>query len=103
MLRRAWNDSVWSKVIAAGITAALAAIGAVVVKNAERVFDVSGAAAAMLTRSVAVPVWLVVGVLAILAALMVLVIFLWRRKRPFAQGDEVQPNAVPVLLVPPRR
>jgi Flp pilus assembly protein TadB len=90
-------------VIAAGITGALAAVGAIVMKHLERVFDVSGAAAAMLARSVAVPVWLVVSVLVILAALVGLVLLLWRRKRTFEQGDEAQPNAVPVLLVPPRR
>ena len=103
MLRRAWNDSVWSKVIAAGITAALAAAGALVVKHVERVFDLGSVASAMLARSVAVPVWLVVGALILLAALLGLVIILWQRRTPIPQNDEEQPNAVPVLLVPPGR
>jgi hypothetical protein len=88
---------VWSKVIAAGITAALAAIGAVVVKHLETT-------AALLGRSIAVPVWLAVAVLLLLLlALTVSAILLWLRGRPSSQGDEEQPNAVPVLLVPPRR
>ena len=102
-MRRAWNDSVWSKVIAARITAGLAAIGAVVVKHLERVFEVGGAAAALLGRSITIPVWLVIGVLALVAVLTALVIIVWQRKRPPPQDDDVQPNAVPVVLVSPRR
>lgn len=103
MLRRAWNDSVWSKVIAARITAGLAAIGAVVAKHLERVFEVGGAAAALLGRSITIPVWLVIGVLVVVVVLAALVLIFWQRKRPPPPGDEVQPNAVPIVLVSPRR
>jgi hypothetical protein len=94
---------VWSKVIAAGITAGLAAIGAVVVEHLENLFEVGSAMVALLGQSVAVPVWSAVAVLVLLLALTASVIILWRRTRPLLQGDEEQPNAVPVVLVSPRR
>jgi hypothetical protein len=97
ILRRAWNDSVWSKVIAAGITAALAAIGSLAVGQWHEVNDSAGALGAALASSVSVPVWL----LALLAgSVAALVLALSRRGN--LDGDasvDVQPNAVPVARI----
>jgi hypothetical protein len=94
MLRRAWNDSVGSKVIAAGITAALAAGGAFAAKHLERLSD---EVARLLARTVTVPAWLALCVLFLLSALMVAVVVL-RRKRARDQSADIQPNAVPIVL-----
>ena len=48
VLRKAWNDSVWSKVIASGIVAALAAAGGAIIAHWDGVRDA-------LVRSVQVP------------------------------------------------
>lgn len=96
MLRRAWNDSVWSKVIAAGITAAIAAIGAFAMKPLEATFEVGRTA---LTRTVQVPAWLALGSLVLLAVLIAAVSILWRRKAVVDNDADTQPNAVPVTLL----
>lgn len=61
MPRRAWNDSVWSKVIAAEITGALAAVGGFTMKHFE---DVGSRLMEAFAASVVVPVWLVCCVVA---------------------------------------
>jgi hypothetical protein len=97
ILRKAWNDSVWSKVIAAGITAALAAMGSLAVSHWH---DVSGSAAALtaaLASSVSVPVWLLALVTGSVAGLVLAL----RRRRadPVDLSVDVQPNAVPVARI----
>ncbi len=100
MLRRAWNDSVWSKVIAAGITAALAAIGGFAMKPLERA---GTQLADALAASVVVPVWLVCGGLALLAVQIAAVVLLCRERTTRAQDADPQPNAVPVALISSNR
>lgn len=104
MLQRAWNDNVWSKVIAAGITAGLAAIGALVVKNLERVLAVGSDAATVLASSISVPMWFVLGVAILMATLAASVmLLLWQRRMTTSnECADDQPNAVPVVLIPPR-
>lgn len=98
MLWKAWTDSVWSKVIAAGITAVLAALGALAMKHMEGVLRMS---AALLTGSVLVPTWLVLGTGIVLAILITAVTVLWRRSRWHVhEAAETEPNAVLVALVP---
>ena len=90
VLRKVWNDSVWSKVIAAGITAALATIGSLAYAH----WDTLGDLAAELTRPVPVPLWLLLALgFAFVAALA------FRHRRGTASGDDAQPNAVPVARI----
>jgi hypothetical protein len=96
MLWKVWNDSVWSKVIATGITAGLAGMGAFWTKHLEYVFEA-------LDGSVPIPVWLVLGAVTLFAALVTAVIALWCRKRAHVQDADAQPNAVLVELVPPKQ
>jgi predicted branched-subunit amino acid permease len=101
ILRRAWNDSVWSKVIAAGITGAVAGVGTLAVKQWPRLSELGGKVGAMLGGSIPVPAWLVLGA-ATLPATLLVVVFLQRRRnndRP-SESVDVQPNAIPIALVP---
>jgi hypothetical protein len=97
ILRKAWNDSVWSKVIAGGITAALAAIGSLAVSHWHDVSGTAAALAAALASTVSVPVW----VLALVGGSVAgLVLALWRRRADPVEID-IQPNAVPVARIGP--
>jgi hypothetical protein len=90
VLRKVWNDSVWSKVIAAGITAALAAIGSLAFAHGGTLGDL----AAVLTQPVPVPLWLLLALgLAFVGALM------FRRLGNAGADDEAQPNAVPIARI----
>ncbi|MFI5032351.1 MAG: hypothetical protein ACHQPH_16785 [Reyranellales bacterium] len=85
-----WNDSVWSKVIAAGITAALAAVGGLAFARRDTLGDL----AAVLTRPVPVPLWLLLVLALAFAALAAL-----RRSRSSDAGDHAQPNAIPIARI----
>lgn len=89
VLRKVWNDSVWSKVIAAGVTAALAAGGSLAFAH----WDTLGGLLAELTQPVAVPLWL------LLAVGLALVALVFRRFRLSGSDDDAQPNAVPVVRI----
>ena len=94
VLRRAWNDSVWSKVIAAAITAALAAGLSTLASSWESL----GAFRHQLLWLVETPVTLPAWSLAALALVMAVLVGLSCRKRHNTNGaDDVQPNAVPVV------
>jgi hypothetical protein len=84
IFRKAWNDSVLSKVIAAGITAVLAGLAGLAFNHWIGVADV-------LTTSVLVPVWLL-----LLGALVLLVVVVWSlRPRPTSEPEpDAHPNAV---------
>jgi hypothetical protein len=90
VLRKVWNDSVWSKVIAAGITAALAAIGSLAYAHGNTLGDL----AAVLTRPVPVPLWLLLAL-----GLAFVVALAFRRRQPSVTEDDAQPNAVPVARI----
>lgn len=96
ILRAAWSDSVWSKVIATGITAALASVGAIAAHHWRRVAD-------LLAIEIAVPGWLALGAAMLLALLGIAVMVLWRGKPPALDQEEAQPNAILVARVPPER
>jgi len=90
VLRKVWNDSVWSKVIAAGITAAMAAIGSLAYAHWGALSDL----AAVLTQPVPIPLWLLLALgLAFVAALA------FPRFRSSDTGDHAQPNAVPIARI----
>jgi hypothetical protein len=89
VLRKVWNDSVWSKVIAAGITAALAAVGSLAFAHGDTLGDLLAA----VTQPVPVPLWL------LLALGLAFVALALRRFRVSGTDDEAQPNAVPVARI----
>src|SRR5215470_13351958 len=94
VLRKVWNDSVWSKVIAAGITAAMAAIGSLAYAH----WDTLGDLAAVVMQPVSVPLWLLLALgLALVGALA------FARFRRFDSGsdtgDDAQPNAIPIARI----
>ena len=94
VLRRAWNDSVWSKVIAAAITAVLAAGLSTLASS----WDALEAPRHQLLHFVATPVTLPAWSLAALALVMAVLVGLSCRKRHNTTGaDDIQPNAVPIV------
>lgn len=107
LLRRAWTDSVWSKVIAAGITAALAGLLGALAAWWRTLEGLRGSIFRLVDQPVTLPVWSLMA----LGGLIALVLWLSRRKqRRTAEAadvsDTLQPNAVPVLearLAPRRR
>jgi hypothetical protein len=84
ILRKAWNDSVFSKVIAAGITAVLTGLAGLA-------FNHSVGVAAVLTSSVPVPIWFL-----LLGAVVLLAAAVWAaRPRPRTEAEaDAQPKAV---------
>lgn len=88
VLRKVWNDSVWSKVIAAGITAALAAVGSLAFAHWNTL-----AVLAELSRRVPVPLWLM------LLVGLAFVALAFHRFRVSGADDDAQPNAVPIATV----
>lgn len=88
-LRKIWNDSVWSKVIAAGITAAVAAVGSLAFAHWDRLADVP----VVLTRPVPLPLWLL-----LLLGIAPVALALRRLRVPGVEGD-IQPNAIPVARI----
>jgi hypothetical protein len=107
ILRSAWKDSVWSKVIATAITAALGAVAAAIVAYWPGAEGHAGALWQALGREMLVPVWLVAGLAGLALLLSALSMFLWAwAERAAREGArEVQPNALLVgearLVEPP--
>ena len=99
MLQKAWNDSVWSKVIAAGITGAFAGAGALAVGQWPHFLHLGDKLVSSLRGDVRVPIWLVLGAATLLAMSMLGVIVLVLRKAAPDRGIDDQPNAIPVALV----
>ncbi len=102
ILRKAWNDSVWSKVIAAGITAALAAIVGALATYGELLAKSRPQILRLIDAPVVMPAWS----LAALGLLIAVLAWLSLRRRPKAgTTDDIHPNAVPIteahLLVSP--
>lgn len=100
VLRRAWNDSVWSKVIAAAITAALAGGLSILAGSS---WGSLGTAPSQLLQRVAAPVTLPAWSLAlglVAAVLAGMSCRLWTRdnaRRDTRDVDDIQPNAVPIV------
>lgn len=105
MLWKIWNDSVWSKVIGAGITAALAGAGAVALKHLGALSEAALRVADLLGSPLTVPMWLVLVTILLVTTLLTAALLLTLRRRvPTRGGDDVpEPNAVLVALVPPER
>jgi hypothetical protein len=98
ILQRAWNDSVWSKVIAAGITAALAGgLGAL----AGSWLETSRHQLLQLVAApVTLPAWSLAALGLAIAALAGLLCRTWSRdhaQRNARGTDDIQPNAVPIV------
>ncbi len=96
ILRSAWRDSVWSKVIAAGITTALGAAAALAIGSWHGLEDRASAVWGTLGGEMAVPVWLVAGLalVAVVLAVMSMVLWAWAERAARQTGPEIQPNAV---------
>jgi hypothetical protein len=96
ILRSAWKDSVWSKVIATAITAALGAAAAAVVTYWHGAEGRAGAVWQALGREMLVPVWLVAGLalLAVLLSVLSMILWAWAERVPREASREIQPNAV---------
>ncbi|MBN9488542.1 MAG: hypothetical protein J0H44_15000 [Alphaproteobacteria bacterium] len=102
VLRRAWNDSVWSKVIAAAITAVLAAGLGTLASSWDAL------PRHQLLQFVATPVTLPAWSLAAFGLLVAVLAGSscrgWRRRRrrdhagcDVRSADDIQPNAVPIV------
>lgn len=107
LLRKAWTDSVWSKVIATGITALLAGLLGALAAWWRTLDGLRGSILRLVDMPVTLPAWSLLA----LGGLIALALGLSRRKRRTAPAadaptDALQPNAVPVLearLAPRRR
>jgi hypothetical protein len=92
VLQKAWNDSVWSKVIATAITAVLAAILAAVVGYWATLKEPREQITRFINAPMVVPAWLLV---ALGLLIIVLLIHSFRARRPASSDEEdIQPNAV---------
>jgi membrane protein implicated in regulation of membrane protease activity len=96
ILRSAWRDSVWSKVIATGITAALGAGAAAVFSYWHSLETRAAGALTILDEEMLVPVWLVAALALVAVVLAVASMFLWAWAERAAREteQEVQPNAL---------
>jgi hypothetical protein len=100
ILQRAWNDSVWSKVIAAGITAALAGGLGALAGSWESLETSRHQLLQLIAAPVTLPAWSLAALGLAIAVLAGLLCRTWSRDH--AQGnargtDDVQPNAVPIV------
>jgi hypothetical protein len=107
ILRSAWKDSVWSKVIATAITAALGAALAAAVAWWQAAEGHAGALWRALGREILVPVWLAAALaaLALLLSGLSMVLWAWAERAAREGAREIEPNAVLVgearLVEPP--
>jgi len=97
-LQKAWTDSVWSKVIATGITAALAGLLGALAAWWRTLDGLRRSIFRLVDMSVTLPAWSLLA----LGCLIALVLWLLRRNRRCRAeaadtADALQPNAVPVL------
>lgn len=95
-VKKIWTDSVWSKVIASGITTGLGALFVVLFRDWELSKDAGSSILRVASVPVVVPAWLAT-VLVIL--LLGLASFAVQRGRNSGGSDEdaVEPNAVPII------
>lgn len=93
LLTKAWNDSVWSKVIAAAITAALATLLTALVQYWETLKDHWEQIVWLSSRPILVPAWLLV----VFGVVAVLLLFFALGVRTRASMENIEPNAVPIV------
>jgi hypothetical protein len=98
LLRKAWTDSVWSKVIAAGITALLASLLGALAAWWRTLEGLRESIFRLVDRPVTLPAW---SLLALGGSIALQLWLMRRNRRPGAEmavmSDALQPNAVPVL------
>lgn len=95
VLRKAWNDSVWSKVIASAITTGLGATLVAVAHYWERLKDLKSPIVRIAHAPVTMPAWLAVALGVLLAVLAFLSLAARHRSDPHEQ--DIQPNAIPIV------
>lgn len=95
ILKKAWKDSVWSKVIASAITTGLGAALIAGVQHWESLTNLKDPIFRVAHTPVTMPAWLaaVLGVLLVALAVSALRV----RRRPNRDDREIQPNAIPVV------
>ena len=94
-VKKIWADSVWSKVIASGITTGLGALFVVLVRDWELSKDAGASILRVANVPVVMPVWLAT-VLGILLLGSVSLALREVRKRG-ADDQAIEPNAVPIV------
>jgi hypothetical protein len=94
-MRKAWNDSVWSKVIASGITTGLGATFVVLFRYWELSKGVEAPILRVANAPVMMPAWLAVVLGIVLLGLAGFAVH--RGRKSAADEDAVEPNAVPIV------
>ncbi len=100
ILQRAWNDSVWSKVIAAAITAALAGGLGALAGSWESLETSRHQLLQLAAAPVTLPAWSLAALGLAIAALAGLLCRTWSRdhaQRNAGGAEDIQPNAVPII------
>ena len=104
VLRRAWNDSVWSKVIAAAITAALAGGLSILAGSWDSLETSRRQLLQVVAAQVMLPAWSLATFGLAAVVLAGLSCRSWHRSRRrghtgcnAGDADDIQPNAVPIV------
>jgi len=97
VLRRAWNDSVWSKVIAAAITAALAAGLSTLAGSWESLATSRHQLLQLAATPITLPAWSLAALGFVIAALLCRGRSRDHAQRNAGNADDIQPNAVPIV------
>ena len=98
ILDRAWNDSVWSKVIATAITAALAGLLGSLAGYVNVPETLHGRILRRIDAPVTLPAWSLAALGLVIVVLAIVVLALSRRRgRGKPAAEDIQPNAVPVI------
>jgi hypothetical protein len=96
VLKNAWNDSVWSKVIASAITTGLGATLVAVARHWEPLKDLKDLIFRVAHAPVIMPAWLA-AILGIFLAVVLAVLSLSARHRSDRHEQDIQPNAIPIV------
>lgn len=98
VLDKAWNDSVWSKVIATAITAALAALLGSLAGYVNVPETLRAQVLRWIDAPVTLPAWSLAALGLVIVVLAIAVLAAPRRRgRGKADAEDIQPNAVPVF------
>jgi hypothetical protein len=94
-MREIWTDSVWSKVIASGITTGLGALFVVLVRYWDRSKDAGISILRLANTPVVVPAWLATAVGILLVGLIGMALRAACKRG--ADDQTIEPNAVPIV------
>lgn len=94
-VKKIWTDSVWSKVIASGITTGLGALFVVLFRDWELSKDAGASILRVASVPVVVPAWLAAAVGMLLLGLIGIALQAARKRG--TDDQFVEPNAVPIV------